>query len=411
MIEMFPLLSSAFSLITAANCPTRMHRDVPLFWESLNRNVTTTPYKYRQNQFRDVEYADNTFRGHQQVFFVAPEIRLAWRKADHTTNSQWRFLAQYDYSKQSAIRLALTKLWAVFPKNNLITVENVFVSGVGELQFENCTTYLNNGCSARGGSVSINRSSAQWIEEMTSIAALWGTAPWHFPIELFAALGQVDMTLLRRIPLHIPQRTSYTEQWFQLIGIDFQNVVEGTFFAKKLHLPRLGTCGFAYAHQMRWLRNTILSSPIVQLTQTESIEVGKKLIVVIKRNKHRQLANHDAIVEMVGMFANSNGYQVYVHDDKRLPPLHEQVFIFSHASIVIGPHGAGLSLSFAAKQCACIIEFLDMNLINGCYMTLSFVTEMNYFGLPMYSNVGGNLTQTAETLQHCLAARKNCKVV
>ena len=63
------------------------------------------------------------------------------------------------------------------------------------------------------------------------------------------------------------------------------------------------------------------------------------------------------IQKLVTTFANEQRLEFVLHDDSSLPSIAEQLQRFANASIIIGPHGAGMVNIIASKRRTCLIEF------------------------------------------------------
>jgi capsular polysaccharide biosynthesis protein len=54
----------------------------------------------------------------------------------------------------------------------------------------------------------------------------------------------------------------------------------------------------------------------------------------------------NVIQQLVENFANEQRLEFVLHDDSSLPSIPEQLQRFANASIIIGPHGAGLLIYY-----------------------------------------------------------------
>jgi capsular polysaccharide biosynthesis protein len=92
-----------------------------------------------------------------------------------------------------------------------------------------------------------------------------------------------------------------------------------------------------------------------------------------------------------------------LHDDSSLPSIPEQLQRFANASIVIGPHGAGMVNIVASKRRTCLIEFALINPLTS-FMRLSFVLGQNYVDVPLYEeNTMVVLSEVKKALHKCLS--------
>ena len=84
--------------------------------------------------------------------------------------------------------------------------------------------------------------------------------------------------------------------------------------------------------------------------------------------------------------------QFYLHDDLFLPSLKEQMIIFNKAKFIIGPHGGGALNLIATKKKVCFIEFINTADINLCYLRLTNLLNIEYFGITYDLYEGVNIT-------------------
>ena len=222
------------------------------------------------------------------------------------------------------------------------------------------------------------------IKKVVSIAARWGDGVWHFPTEALVALKLISN--FNDTHLHISQKSKLCLDWIKLINIDIPHdkILDGTVYTEELLLPEMGMCGAPYYNQVLWLKEKVLFSIPMNPSQN--------LFILMKRNFKRQVMNHEIIENLCKNFCNKNNLQFYLHDDLSLPSLKEQMTIFNKAKVIIGPHGAGAVNLIAAKNKTCFIEFINKEDINVCYMRLSNLLNIEYFGITYDLHEGVNIT-------------------
>jgi len=282
--------------------------------------------------------------------------------------------------------------WRKLCKNRIITLKNALITSNGII--------INpQGIWKMGGCVAneqINTNQAmqyynnivktqQRFKKVVSIAALWASGVWHFPMEALVALNLISD--FKDTNLHISQKSKLCLDWIKLIDIEISpdKILDKTVYAEELILPEMGKCGNPYYNQVLWLKEKVHYSIPNNSSQN--------LFILIKRNKKRQVKNHEIIETICKNFCAKRNLQFYLHDDLFLPSLKEQLVIFNKAAVIIGPHGAGSVNLIATKNKVCFIEFINNADINICYMRLSNLLNIEYFGIGYDLLEGVNITR------------------
>jgi hypothetical protein len=265
-----------------------------------------------------------------------------------------------------------------------------------------CRAWRNGGCTsaeawqAWGDHSISNRSFAKVL----TIASRWGSEPWHFPMEALAALANIQPHLLadKDIFVHVSAKTSYTLAWLDIAGIEASRVLDGELFADTLLVPQMGACGNPSTVQLQFLQKMAasavskrpLTSSLSFLRPTSSArKVESSSLVLVKRSLRngRTVLNHDSVLEpFAEKFASSHGLSFDIHDDDHLPPIVEQLQLFSRAILTVAPHGAALVLLLAAPPKAGVVEMIDMadnSICKVCYMRLALFLGLNYSAIPL----------------------------
>ncbi|CAC5404381.1 unnamed protein product [Mytilus coruscus] len=180
-----------------------------------------------------------------------------------------------------------------------------------------------------------------------TIAARWCEGIWHFPMEALVGLVHITDYNKQNSFIHVSEKNEWVMQWLKLIGVNKNRVIHGTISADTLIVPQMAKCGSPSLDQLQWLRKSI---PL-------KVSLNKHSILLIKRTRKRVMPNFDEIQSLVEKFAKEVNLDFVLHDDRSLPSLILQLERFSKASIVIGPHGAGMVNLIASKNRTCVIEF------------------------------------------------------
>ena len=197
---------------------------------------------------------------------------------------------------------------------------------------------------------------------------------WHYPMEDLIGLANID---LNRYPFnialyHVPLRSPYILGWMKLIGIPPERIIDVSVPAKVLLAPELGACGHPLRPQLEWL--------IERLRPPSSSENSTHpTIVFIQRTGRRRVPNNEEVKKVLSAFAAQHHMKFVVHSDQHLPPLDKQIEMFSKATFVVGPHGAGeLFVAFMQRGGYVLEVSPDQNRAHHCYSRLSYVLGHNY---------------------------------
>lgn len=96
----------------------------------------------------------------------------------------------------------------------------------------------------------------------------------------------------------------------------------------------------------------------------------------------------------------SNGFEVF---EGAGMPFDEQMRVFSEASVIVAPHGAGLTNSLAARG-ATLIEMMEPRYLNGCYYALADAAGLDYWFLMAESSGATDLRVDVRRLEATLEA-------
>lgn len=257
--------------------------------------------------------------------------------------------------------------------------ENVLVNNQGFIvDADSCSVVKHSACKLEGA-FAFPAEAVPSYDRVTTIAIKWGGEVWHFPMEALVGLAALDGEV--ETLLHVSKPSNFVLQWLALIGISPERVVEGTIHARELFAPEVGKCGTPTPNQIQWLVTKLRESGVGQERDTP------KTVLLVKRTKSRQLKNFDKVEAAVRAHALAHGFEVYVHDDSRLPPVRDQLNMFANAVLVVAPHGAGLVNLIASPAGTTVLEFIDTGSVNVCYTRLSTWMGHTYHGVPMRSSL------------------------
>jgi capsular polysaccharide biosynthesis protein len=136
---------------------------------------------------------------------------------------------------------------------------------------------------------------------------------------------------------------------------------------KDIYTMRMIECGNPSPQKIALLREKI----------SEKLVFEKKYGILIKRSEsYRSILNHDELLE----FLKKYPIEWKVFDTL---PFKETTELFSKASMIVAPHGAGLTNMLFSPSSLTIIEIMDKNDPNVCYWHLSEMLHNNHYILPI----------------------------
>ena len=214
-------------------------------------------------------------------------------------------------------------------------------------------------------------------DKVISISNKWGSGIWHFPMECLSSLCVYDTKTLQNIIIHVTKKTKFVLLWTDMLRIPRENIIDGNTVdgIKDLDVPFKSPVGNPSEDHVQFLRKLVK----LQIKVDHKSQSNK--CIIIKRSSKRSLKNHNQLELVMKYFCKNNGLELYIHDDSKLPGIQQQIQVFSEASLVIGPHGAGGIFILACKPGTSFIEFCDCDNINICYSRLAFILGINYYGL------------------------------
>ena len=231
------------------------------------------------------------------------------------------------------------------------------------VQKEGCRAIKSGGCA--------KHMYRQWAEpnvstthdRVVTLATHFGDGHYHFPIEALTALARRADLLTPASVLHVSKKTDFVQQWLALVGLAAYPVVDGSIFARELSVPRPAKCSEPTTEQLLWLRSLVMNA----LGLTGSAKPDSLLLVkranfsqTASNNKRRVIANFESAVQAPAeAHARAHSLRFVLFDDASLPPLREQLRLFSRAKMIVAPLGAGEVGIVAAPSGACLVELAD----------------------------------------------------
>ena len=219
------------------------------------------------------------------------------------------------------------------------------------------------------------------FDEVLTIAQWWGQAYFPFQIEALPRIIPYIQFLKDNpsIKIHVPAAAlSRIGRHFEMLGLDSSRLVMGNIRSRVVYLPQGGECGV----NTNPLLIQQLSNIYLSYMDTHYQPITKRAVVLIQRTKSRQLRQHAEIQNFLWQKAKEAGFDFVIFSDLHLPSFEDTQQLFRRATLVVGPHGAGLSNLMWTPPPAVVVEVLcaEMEPV-VCYPYLSQNLGHRHFGI------------------------------
>ena len=202
--------------------------------------------------------------------------------------------------------------------------------------------------------------------------SVWASSYFHFISEtlgkcyiasLFDSLKKFDAIILPS------NKFPYIREWFDILGIQDKLLETDTLspyiIADNLYAP-------SFTQHCGWFSNELISyirGNLFRPTQQLSKHSGRK--IYISRTGTRRVLNEHTLLDTLFEF----GFEI--HNLENYSQF-QQALIFSQASIIVAPHGAGLTNLIYCQPNTRVFEFFGADYKNICYFSICDIMNLNY---------------------------------
>jgi capsular polysaccharide biosynthesis protein len=210
-------------------------------------------------------------------------------------------------------------------------------------------------------------------ETIVDVRFKWNYNYFHFLTEGLPSLLETLKVLNNNASIACIQSKFIKDvlEWF-----DIKNKLYIGGRVKDVYTMRLIECGNPSPQKINLLRSRIY----------QKLSFEKTYGILIKRSEScRSILNHDELLEFL---QKKYSLEWKVFDTL---PFKETTELFSKVSVIVAPHGAGLTNMLFSPSNITIIEIMDKNDPNVCYWHLSEMLGNKHYILPI-ATTNGNFT-------------------
>jgi hypothetical protein len=216
----------------------------------------------------------------------------------------------------------------------------------------------------------------QSFHVVATIAHFWGSGYYHFVAENLVRVPLILQVIQdhKYSKLHIQSRHPFVEILLSALGVQTDSIIQGTVRANLLLLPEPVPCGNPPAVMLHLLRRTLLEKNVgFHASSTSECQV-----LIVKRKGSRAISNHDDLRSRLSTTYPLCHIAVHTGDENVL----DQLKLFRSSTIIVAPHGAGLSNIIACREQTLILELMvEGRDVNICYMAMAYKLKLRHIAL------------------------------
>ena len=234
-------------------------------------------------------------------------------------------------------------------------------------------------------------------KNVLAICGVGGIQTYHYVIDYLSSFLHLTEKDFSQYKVLVEKKNNYTTQWLKIIRPDILecNIIETKYTIAenlisitnaagvagqmmKACEAQDGTSGAQTEDRINFLRSRVM--------KTIKSENKRDLLVLSKRNYSRLISNWDELRDLCELFCEKFNLKLYIHDDKSMPSVEEQLLSFASAKIVLGSHGAGFVNILACEKGTLFIECKYQDRNHGgsiqeeprCFEQLASAIGLNY---------------------------------
>lgn len=211
----------------------------------------------------------------------------------------------------------------------------------------------------------------------------WGEGYYHFLTEVLPSVLEIDRPATT-IHCH---GSAFAIPIFRWFGLENPVVFTKppTIRVNKIYEQPYIECGNPSLQKIEALRKIILKK--VTFTRAKGILIKRK-------ESYRQILNHNAVFEFLKSTRPDLEWVCF-----ESLSFSETVILFSQASLIVAPHGAGLTNMLFSGPDTTILECMPVENPNLCYWHLSELLGHRYIMIPFLTQGSSNFMIDVEVLK------------
>jgi len=213
----------------------------------------------------------------------------------------------------------------------------------------------------------------------------WGYGYYHFLTEVLPSVLEID----RPATIHCPS-SLFAIPIFRWFGLE-NPVVHAkppTIRVKHIYEQPYIECGMPSLQKIEAIR---------QIVKKKVVFTKIKGILIKRKESYRQILNHDAVFAFLKTARPDLDWVCF---DSL--PFSETVNLFAQASLIVAPHGAGLTNMVFSGPGTQILECMPVENPNLCYWHLSELLEHRYVMIPFPTQGNSNFMIDVKVLNEWL---------
>jgi hypothetical protein len=254
----------------------------------------------------------------------------------------------------------------------------VFANAVvfGDGQVHNGTFVVQGKACGSHSSLSFPAETPTSFHLVATIAHFWGNGYYHFVAENLVRLPLILPVIqdCKYSKLHIQSRKPSVEILLSALGVQVDRIIQGTVGADWLLLPEPVPCGNPPAVMLHLLRRTLVENN----RGFDDSSTTECTFLLVKRKGSRAISNHDDLRSRLSTTYPLCHIAVHTGDENVL----DQLRMFRSSTIIVAPHGAGLTNIIACREQTLILELMvEGRDVNICYMSMAYKLKLHYIVL------------------------------
>lgn len=210
-----------------------------------------------------------------------------------------------------------------------------------------------------------NKPPRHFDENALIIPSFWHFNYHHWLIECLPRISRIIDFPFEKINVIVPDKLlSFQEQSLELLEVQPDSRISLQDNITRIKNLIFSSIGVFHPQDINWLRNKFIQ-------QNDDHSSDQKIYISREDAENRKVTNEK---EVIGLLS-SLGFKHYILSNLTFK---EQIQLFQSASIIVGPHGSGLSNIIFSDENSTLIEFIPNDKVNVVFWLLANIRNINY---------------------------------